>query len=92
MGNMTGKPVAQNVRATWPFVKLIKEIKKLIRSDFGGQSDPTRVLLKKAKEAGLNWNDKDAQFVKDLVVEQISGCRKRVKHNVEEMLRRIEGA
>jgi hypothetical protein len=88
---LVGKPVSKAVRATWSLAKLILETRKLIRTDYGGKP-PLAVILKKAQAKGLNWGLEDVEFAHELSVDQVAGCRKRVKHNFDELLRRFNGA
>jgi hypothetical protein len=85
-----GKPVPRQERAKWPMSKLVKETKKLIRSDFGGKN-AIDVILNKAKARGLNFSTEEAEFVKNLIVEQVAGSRKRVEHNLSMLEERIIG-
>jgi hypothetical protein len=87
-----GKATPPEDRAQWSEDKLIKETKKLIRMDWGGQK-PAEGAVKKLVELGVpeGLAREVAPAAAKLCQRQIRGCRDRCSHNFAEMQRRLNG-
>jgi hypothetical protein len=88
-----GKATTPEDRAGWPIDRLVKETKKLIRTDWGGLA-PEEGATKKLVDLGVS-EDVAANIsrqVAALCQRQIKGCRDRCSHNFDELLRRMEGS
>lgn len=77
----TGRPIPMDQRITWPLQKTIVEIKKLIRTDYGGR-DPIKTIIKDAHRNGLTISTDLAKFIHEREKKQVAGCQKRISHNL----------
>ena len=87
MARETGKATTKADRAKWPMDKVVKETKKLIRTDWGGKN-PKATIMKKL--SGTKPEHLATKIV-EICEEQVEGCRKRCSHNFDELQRRISG-
>lgn len=69
--------------------EVLKKAKTLIRTDFGGR-DAVTVIITKMKDKGIECGPKSAQAIKELCEEQVSGCRARANHRLDEAIARFE--
>lgn len=70
--------------------EVIKKAKSLVRTDFGGASDPLAAIGKKMQEKGITTGPQSQQAIKELLEEQVESCRKRVFPRLDESIRRAE--
>lgn len=72
--------------------EVLKKAKQLIRTDFGGSSDPLEVIRKKMEEKGIKpVGPASCKAIKELLEEQVESCRKRTTPRLDEAIRRAEG-
>jgi len=88
-----GEPTTPEERSAWPMDRLVKETKKLIRTDWGGLK-ASEGATKNLIELGVPEDIATAvgRHVAILCRKQVRGCRARCAHNFDEMARRISGA
>lgn len=80
---LAGKPLPQEIRIIRPTHKLIENISRSIRTDFGGK-DAIESIKKKT---GIT-DDHIAKKVLDLLKDNNESIRARTKHDRDELLRR----
>ena len=88
MAREVGKATTKRDRAQWSMERVVKETKKLIRTDWGGKNAKIKIMN---RLRGAKTSDELATRVRELCEEQVEGCRKRCSYNFDEMLRRISG-
>jgi hypothetical protein len=71
--------------------EVLKKAKQLIRTDFGGSSNPLEVIQKKMKEEGVDAGEAACKAIKKLLEEQVESCRRRTTPRLDEAIRRAEG-
>lgn len=68
---------------------LLKKSKQLVRTDFGGSSQPTEVIRKKLEARGIPAGPKSCEAIKELLEEQVESCRKRIFPRIDEAIKRL---
>ncbi|MBD3408403.1 MAG: hypothetical protein GF411_19930 [Candidatus Lokiarchaeota archaeon] len=86
-----GKATKPEKLMEWDDNKLIGEIKKQVRSDWGGldRNSAIKFIGKELLNRGLPSTHKLSEFIYDLVQDKISGCRNRIDSKVKELRRRL---
>lgn len=69
---------------------ILKIAKQLVRTDFGGSSDPLEVIRKKMMKKGVKAGPQSCTAIKELLEEQVKGCRDRIGPRIDEAIRRLE--
>lgn len=92
MPRQPGQRTSAEDKATWSMERLIKETKKLIRTDWGGQIPRTKVI-DQLVERGVDFSTAStvANAVVEITEKQCGGSRDRCESNFDEMLRRVTG-
>ncbi len=76
----------------WPALKLVTEVTKQIRRDYGGRN--AQVVLKKRAMDSFDFDEdqakRAAQFAYIIAGEATDGCRRRVRSKLIEILDRLE--
>lgn len=71
-------------------VTVLKKSKSLIRTDWGGASDPLQVIIKEMAEEGIKCGLMSAAAIKKIAEKQVNGCRKRTAPRLDEAIKRLE--
>jgi hypothetical protein len=71
--------------------ELLKKAKPLIRTDWGGSSDPESVIKNQLKSDGIVAGPKLPTLIRKMVEKQVESCRKRINPRLDEAIRRAEG-
>ena len=80
----------------WPNDKLVTELFKQARVDFGGSKDPVALIVKKWRkysascDVSTDTEEMVAKFALELVKKQISSVRNRQQSKREEIKRRLK--